>query len=191
MRVGVTKEETLKYFLLFLALLLTGCASKIIPLGSPVTAVTYNDVASKYMPRPTFAEVQKFNGDDDRLVITMQGYGIGADSAVTMTFVRQYVDDYLKLIDKYLHWDELASKRGDIINREIGRAGLWAGAEVRFSIFSGNQISHYLVTEICGLGLCSGDNALMFDRNGAIALKNLLSKFKAGNFKEVNESIYQ
>lgn len=182
------KSYKLVLLIASLGLFLSACASEVIRVSSNLRAVEYNNISSQYMERPTFVAVEKLSGPDDRMRVEVDTY---SSSATWVYFIREYVDEYIPLIDKYLKWEKIASSKGDQINKVIGTAGLWAGASMQFSFYSGNAQRHYLVIEPCGLGLCSGETQLYVDKRNAEILKGLLIKFKKNEIHQNDTSAYQ
>lgn len=156
------------------AIVLVGCGTSV-RIPTSVNMSEYNSVASKYMARPTFAEVQTY-GDDVRLVLYADAYG---NNVYTLYLAKAYADSYIQLIDKYLRWEEKASSKGHMFEKEIGVADLWAGVQKRFSFYSANQHSHYLVINSISLGGQLDDN-IYFAKKDAEELRKLLINFKNG-----------
>jgi len=131
------------------------------------------------MERPTFVDIDKRDGDNDRLRVEYSTYGSGTE---WVNFVKEYVDEYVALIDKYLKWEEVASSKGDMLDKKIGDADLWWGASVTFRFYSGNTKNHYLVISVT--------DPLYFDKKNALILRKLLIKFKNNQIHKTDESDY-
>jgi hypothetical protein len=99
-----------------------------------------------------------------------------------VNFVKQYVDDYVQLIDKYIEWEKIASSKGDLLNKVIGEADLWIGASLVFRFYSGNERKHYLE-------ITAGESILL-DKENVLVLRNLLIKFKNNQIHETDTSVY-
>lgn len=169
-------------------------------LSSALIASEFNEVGSQYMDRPTFVSVQSFSDGATALKVLMDEYGGGYDPRLKMTtehvtyFDKRFVADYLPLIDKYAEWEALAVTRGDLIDREVGRARTWgngADVDLRFNLHSASAERHLLVIERCALGTCL-DKALHLTKDNAAILRALLVDFAAGKVTQQNvDSIYK
>jgi hypothetical protein len=119
---------------------------------------------------------------------------LGIEQPWRVPFEQKFVPDYLPLIDKYFEWEQLASSRGDQIDKEIGRARTSSGfgsgaAELRFSFHSGNASDHNLVIEQC-LATCLP--AVHFDKPNVVELRRLLVEFEADRLKQLDvDSVYK
>ncbi len=140
----------------------------------------YNDLAQKYMERPTFVMVRGKPGKQE-LVVTYTPYGgvsfTGDDYA---TFYVKYADEYLQSISKYLEWAEQATANGDAFDKEIGTVPSIFGMKLKFEFHSGNARSHYLAITLCALGSCAAGKPMYFDIEGARELSALITRLKAG-----------
>lgn len=147
----------------------------------------YNSVASQYIDRPTFAEILHKDNGKSWINIDVKKYGTdqyGIDS-ISNTFLQHECPTYIAHIEKYLEWEEQASKDGDIVQKKIGSAKTILFS-MDFEFYSGNANNHYLA-----IGM-SGGNMQFYDRQDAIALKDLLTKFQNNEIKPVNiEEKYQ
>lgn len=169
-------------------------------ISSSLRAGEFNDVASQYMERPTFATVHTFSDGNTALRVEMDEYGTGYDPNLKIVtphvtyFDKHFVADYVPMIDKYLEWEELATQRGDLIERLVGDAKTWGnGAEVtlKLEIFSSASATHLLVIKRCAVGTCS-DKSLSLTKPNAIILRSLLTDFASGKVDQKNlDSIYQ
>ena len=174
-----------KFLLMFVSIvaLLAGCATpdSKTRISSGVTAYQFNDPASKYMARPTFATVLEYS-DRKLLDLTMSEYG---EKTSHVVFDQAFVDDYVALINKYLEWQEIALSRGDMIEKNIGKAK----DKLIFDFYSANANNHYLViaTDMDFVRMWE----MVFPKEEAVRLKALLLKFKANNFSKVDtDSLY-
>ena len=167
-------------------------------IASQLHAREFNSIASQYIERPTFLSLQTYSDGRTALVIDMDEYGVGpagfemaGDYALRLDPAQ--VDAYVALIDKYLEWETLASSRGDMLDKEIGRApaaGAQSPGEARFAIYSGNVGAHYLSTQFCGVGTCIND--MFFSRGDANELKRVLLALKSGNVGHLNvDGVYK
>ena len=161
-------------------------------ISSSLQAREFNSVASQYMERPTFLSLQNYSDGRTALVIDMDEYGVGSagyeiPGDYSLRLDPAQADAYAALIDKYLEWESLASSRGDMLEKEIGRApaaGAQSPGEARFAIYSGAAGAHYLQTQFCAVGACIVD--MFFSRNDALELKRVLMAVKAGKVSHLN-----
>lgn len=144
---------------------------------SNLQVLEYNSVAQQYMPRPTTITVRGNPGKQD-LLIRYDNYGMSND--IVAGFTAKNVDAYLEHVAKFLKWAAMATANGDAFEKEIGIAPSFPGIKLKFSFFSGNPSSHFLVVAVCSLGNCSVGKPMYFDVAGATELQNLLTKLKAG-----------
>jgi hypothetical protein len=90
--------------------------------------------------------------------------------------------------------DAAAAERGDQVEREIGRAKTWGKmgpVDLRFSFYSGNPTSHYLIIGTCTAGACS-DTPLHFSPANARLLRGLLADLGEGRLGHSNlDSVYR
>lgn len=161
-------------------------------ISTPLAASDYNDIASRYMARPTFVSLQTMSDGAITLRVRMDRYDGGYDPRTgiaiehSLPFDQRYVGDYLPMIDKYLDWEKLASARGDQIERDIGVAQTWGNAtagSLKFGLFSGNATSHNLVIDYCIATGCA-NRPLLFSKSSAIELRRLLVELGAGRLTQ-------
>ncbi|MFK5947281.1 MAG: hypothetical protein QM500_00750 [Methylococcales bacterium] len=174
------------FSIVLLVVIISGCVATLQkPIESPLRGSVYNSIGNKYYERLTTIEYEEAYGQT-RLYVYVESYGRGKER---VWFGKEYVNQYLKLIDKYLKWHNMAVRDKDILDKEIGIADSAGGVNVKFSIFSGNSKSHYLVLSSGLLGTYT--KKLMFSYNNAKHLRNLLVKFGGGNLKFTNDSKYK
>lgn len=196
----LTKAGTLSVVALAVALL-SGCASVAAEtrISSALSASEYNDVASRYMERPTFVSIQEFSDGETSLRVEMDEYGDGYDPNLKITtphytfFAKKNVPAYLALIDKYLEWEVLASQRGDLIERLIGEAKTRAGGgemNLKFEFFSSGAANHMLILSLCAFGTCVDETG--FTKSNVIILRGLLVDFESGKVGQKNlDGVYK
>lgn len=155
----------------------------------------YNTAANDYLPAATFLEIYPHKRGNDTLAIevddkywdsTFKQY-----RPKTLRLEKNHAAEYIAAIDKYAEWAEIATRDGDMITKEIGRVKARVGKH-RFQMHSGNTSKHYLVVELCPM-VCMGEEVLTFDYQNAMALRDTLVRFGAGELA-VNpdlESKYQ
>jgi hypothetical protein len=105
----------------------------------------FNSVASEYMARPTFANIKDYGLKDKILVFEADGYG---GRMMEFSVSKEFVDENIEVINKYLKWEETAKSRGDLIDKEIATVRGWdmgpAYSRNHYLFHSGNKDSHYL-----------------------------------------------
>ncbi len=175
----------------WILLLLSGCAlSPDIRVDTNLKASVYNEISSRYLPRPTFVKVRAVGEEYEDMAVTFETY---ADKDKLTTFAKSHVDEYLALIDKYLKWFDLAVSRKDQIYKVLGDADGNGGLFYRFSFYSGNAREHFLVIETCSLGVCMEEveDKLILNRKNALTLRRLLVSWKKGDIKAPVDAVYQ
>lgn len=169
--------------IVLLAVLLSACASmQSTPIRSDLEVHEYNDISRQYMDRPTYVSISGSKGNQ-RLKLSFDPYGIAGAGDYAM-FSAKYSDTYIELIEKYLNWNDLATKEGDILDKKIGSGPIYTGLSLEFSFFSSNESSHYLVLTLCSLGSCAmgmnDSRSLYFTKADAATLLDLIKKLKSG-----------
>ena len=168
-------------------------------ISTPLSASEYNDIAARYMERPTFATVQAMTDGQEVLRLEMDTYGrnvdptTGIEKPYTMVFDKRFVGEYLTLIDKYLEWEKLALERSDLIEKDLGSASTWSGlggtGRLDFSFYSASASNHVLTIEYCAVGTCI--NPFNFTHPNVVELRKLLENFSAGRVGQADvDGIY-
>ncbi len=178
-----------------IALALTGCSA--VEQSTSVTTnlevKEYNVEYAKYMPIPGLTFLEQMNDGNSVLAISRDHYD--STFATPLRFAKNNVQNYAAFIDKYIDWAELAVARGDVIDKEIGRAKTWKGTStdtLKFTFHSDNSAVHYLSISACDASMCFDDKALYFDKANAYELKNLLLQAKVDDVKvESIDDIYK
>ncbi len=161
-------------------------------ISTRLAASDYNDIANRYLERPTFVSLQTLSDGAVTLRVRMERYDGGYDARLgvalehSLPFDQRYVGEYLPLIDKYLEWEKLATERGDQIEREIGRATTWANsntAQLKFSLFSGNATNHVMLIDHC-VAIGCAERPMVFSKPNAIELRRLLVDLGAGRITQ-------
>lgn len=164
--------------ILLLSIAASGCSTSgnttrtIIPVN--FSAMQYNSIANKYIESLTVVEYALMNNGNSWISITMEKYGrdqYGNQNTVLTTFVKAHCGEYIALIDKYLEWEDLATKDKDVISKPIGKA-MGQIFNMHFHFHSGNPTSHYL-----SIGLWGADSQY-FNRDAAVQLRKLLVKYQ-------------
>ncbi|WP_447039677.1 hypothetical protein [Vibrio alginolyticus] len=160
-------------------------------LNSSLTVKEFNSVYSTYADRPTFVKLYDYGNGINSVLVEMDTYHPSHYSL--LNFGVDYAKEYIAYIDKYLEWENIASKRGDMLTKEIGSSygqGEWE--KYTFSFYSGNSDSHYLEISNCSLMCVEGSTIQYYDVAAAKELRRLLVNLESGNLKTVNtEEIYQ
>lgn len=139
----------------------------------------FNDFAEDYLGRPTHVAIFG-KKNKQTLEIEFEPYGMASrDYEPYLHFVTKHVDRYIEHIEKYLRWQKMALETGDAFGKAIGKAKSTFGLGHKYSFWSGNEKSHYLVIEACSLGSCD-QGSFYFDKMNTMILLELLRKFKAG-----------
>ena len=179
---------SMKYFSFFSAatlaiLMLTSCVHTT-RVNSSLQGSEFNDIAHRYMQQPTTITLV---GDVGNIRISYETY----DSTIReQYFSKKYVNDYLKLIDKYLAWEKLATSSGDQFQKIIGSAPDTVLGTVTFSFYSGNAHSHYLIIE--GMGKYQKDGQsienvdLYFDKTNVLKLRQLFNDLRDGKVEHLD-----
>ncbi len=167
----------MKTYLLLLMLIVAGCATTPLEekrITTNVVAYEYNDIASQYYSRPTFAELMT-QGEKSWLVLERTNYA--PDSWTTLHYSNLSVATYLQYIDQYLRMTEGPTGEEPFFDTVLGKAPGFAG-QIEFSVYSGNENNHYLVVSNCFIGCNFGDH--LYTRESALALRAQLIELRDG-----------
>lgn len=158
----------------------------------------FNDVASQYIPKPTFATLISYpNGEGpDSLSYIADAYGSSYNQYIGVTknkigFHVQHTKalEFVSSINKFLEWSKTATQNGDAFTKDI--ADIYYDAEsvggisvyYKLTFHSGNQEQHYLLVKSCSYSrmtneICYGNTALTPE--SSLELKSEINKFLAG-----------
>lgn len=171
-------------------LMAVGCASSIAPGGTArvdtdVRFLDYNEIHDQYAERPTSVTVnEQRNG---KLFLKFQIDRYGQD--LTLWVPQSSVDSFVAMLDKFLEWEALASERGDLLDKHIGRVPGYSGLRIETAFYSGTKERHYMSLEQCSL-VCPGPFVYL-NRFQAENVKGLLNRFGAGEITPANtDSVY-
>ncbi|GAA0290537.1 hypothetical protein GCM10009128_06150 [Psychrosphaera haliotis] len=193
-----------KLFILVLAFVITGCASvnlKEARYSTSVKIAEFNSIASQYFEKPTFAKIMRMDtlkGDTIQYIADSYGascgkYGCSQNNMAFFIHIKD-VENVLIAINKYESWNKLATSEGDTINKEILTfdSNFNSSLKYKYSFYSGNRTSHYLVITACGgFGVCVHDSAAYLNADSVKHLKSDLQKFKSGELSKFDiESKY-
>lgn len=169
------------------ALFLTACTTvqQSTRVSTPLQAMEFNSIASRYMARPTFVSVEKMSDGVTVLLVRMDPYRKDPllPEGSPIRFSKEHVPAYLNAINKYFEWAALAKERKDALTKEIASAPTWANmakGSLKFTFHSGNDHAHYLTIAFSASGTTLTDSALFFDESNAKQLRDLLDEFAAG-----------
>jgi len=159
----------------------------------------FNSIASNYLERPTFVKIID-KKKTDKMVISVdliRKSKANRDSGAyeTLVFSEKRIDKYVAAIDKYLSWEEIAKRDGDIIKKKITKVKANSSSFVFFDFFSANQSNHYLMLTrptfanvLTNANSNNGGNEsppdFALNRENAIVLKTLLTDWKNGAFED-------
>jgi len=155
------------------------------PVPIKFQVLEYNSVASKHLPRPTFVDAEIKNGVIKTLYIradfiTGSEYTSFTRGMELHWIKRKRLDNYIEGVEKFLKWEEIATRDGDAFTKEIGKFG-----KSIFTFHSGNSKRHFL--EISKCSTCS-DSAYYYNRDGAKGLLELLKAWQANELDPLSES---
>ncbi len=192
-------KSVIQYSTLIMAIALSACTrvSDSTRISYPLSASQYNGVYSNFFPRPTYLSLEKMSSGETVLAIEMNQYGNISSSEPSHQFrlLKQYIPNYLSLLDKYEAWRAQALSRGDAITQVIGRAPAWgqvSGMELEFTFHSGNASQHFLSIAHCAVGTCLAQSSLVFDNVNVAQLRLLLLKWQSGELEQLTvNSIYK
>lgn len=153
-------------------------------LNTPLQVSSYNRIASRYLETATSVVALKMGGKET--------IGVEPSRATSVYFSVDHVDEYLQAIEKYISWQEQATKEKDAFTKQIADVkNPMAGTRNRFGFHSGNAEQHYMTVETCVMlfRTCnSSDNekVQLYNLENAKELALLLQKLKAGEIKPEN-----
>lgn len=165
---------------------LSGCKSTSVlsdtRVSSNVSASEFNSISSRYMERPTFISTKQYADGSRSLHINTDTYG-RSESYIWLK--ETYIDEHIAMIEKYLEWEALASRDGDMFTKVIGKP---IGSDnivthyLRYRFHSGNESNHMLMLAFCSSMICLEDDEIAFDQVNAKRLKSLYVSFKKNAF---------
>ena len=175
----------------------TAIAADPVSISYDLQVREFNTLASSYLPRPTFINIQE-KKKADRLFIRVDFIRPTESKRVSGTmnrigFSEKRIYEYIAAIDKYLSWEEVARADGDIFEKRIAKILSHKSAYNYFEFHSGNATNHFLSintpdTSLLALTDVNEFNKkppdFVFDRENALALKALLTDWKEGKFEK-------
>ena len=139
------------------------------------------------------------NDGAEVLNIKMDSYGTSKNGIKpNISIAKNYVDENIEAINKYLTWNKIALERKDQLTKEIAITKSWNNSGVvlenRYSFHSGNEFNHYLEIVTCSLGICnpSQEAPIMLDPLGANKLIKELNNFKNNKMTKTSiDNVYK
>ena len=151
-------------------------ADEEVRISSPFRVMEYNTVSNQYGERATFIKMNlRDKGDMGWIqadMIHKSEYAYLNGGMDVLRIKEKHVDKYIDAVEKFLKWEEMASRDGDVFTKEIATAN-----KVKFTFHSGNAQSHYLTAEFCTIGVCS-EPAFYFDGKNSEALLKFLQDWR-------------
>ncbi len=193
---GKTSSRTfknMKYRLIlitiFAALSLFGCitAPSLTRMDVDLSGVRYNPLAGQYFNYPLTAET-----DGDTLLIREQEH---AYAVTAIRFNKKCIPGVVSAIDKYLEWEELATRRSEQFTKRI--AGVdYQGGEWAFRFHSVGVGQHHLSigarSKLLGDGVVAGVPDMSLDRANVLKLRKLIVDYRDGVMNTQNlDRIYK
>lgn len=180
---------------LVLAVALAACTTieKTTRVSAKLQAMQFNDLASRYMERPTFVSVEKMSDGTEMLIVQMTPYGgaiANGPYSFRLGFAKASVPGYVGAIDKYLEWASLAKERKDSFTKEIATLPSWPSTSLKFTFHSGNDNQHFLSINLRSAGLVEMDLqnfTQLYDPSNAQQLKGLLLSFQSGQLARTTD----
>lgn len=173
--------------------ILSSCASveNEARLTETLLAKQYNSITKQFENRPTFLSLESISKNEESLTISFDHYGAHVSK---YRFLRSEIDSYIASISKFISWQSIALRDGDLLTKEIARVKSWSfgvSAELVFTFHSGNKINHYLDIVFCTAGSCFNNEAMSLDIENAIKLKETLITFQKNKLKKFDSSKYK
>lgn len=180
-------------FLLVFTVLVSGCTS--VPsvtqrVNVDFKGYVYNDITNQYVPQMTWAKISSHDEDGkvELVEVRVDRYGSGSNF---LYIDLDNIDRHISAVDKYLKWEILANKNKELVDKKIdGIPSKYLGYDIEYSFFSGNTDGHYLSVDNATSFVTRGAYAIYFDRENAMKYKEMLVKFKNGEY-QLSGTIYQ
>ena len=155
----------------FLSACAAGMIDKQMSVNTNLRAKMFNSVASQYIIRPTFVDLNIAKSGDKILDVKVTDY---LDNIMHLLIYYKDMPVYLNVINKYLEWEEKATINGHVFDKVIATYRTPNGFSYSFAFHSGNKYDHYLSI---GSNLSLMDehvSVFVFDRENALILRNLI-----------------
>lgn len=153
-------------------------------LSTTLQVSSYNRIASRYLETATRVIALKM-GEKETI-------GVEPSRATSVYFSVDHVDEYLQAIEKYVAWQEQATKEKDAFTKQIADVkNPMPGTRNRFGFHSGNAEQHYMTVETCVMlfRTCKTSDSepiQLYSLENAKELALLLQQLKAGEIKPEN-----
>lgn len=175
---------------LFLAFLVAnavaGCASTAKPLNVGLAAKAYNSLANEFYIRPTSVSIGEFGGST-HLDIRMDDYGT---SEAIIYVYESTAPNIIAGIDKYLEWEEMARRDGDLLSKQIPMpSGGMMEANPCMRFHSAAVGEYYLAISVTCSDITTVPT-MYLDTAGAQQLKDIARRFSDGELVPTNASKY-
>ncbi len=165
-----------KLLTILLALILTGCQTTTIETSSnrattEVMLTEYNSLAGKYLDKSTFLSIS-----GNTLTYKADRYGQGY---LWLVIHKNDIDTVFGAIDKYLRWESLAVKNGEMLTKDLTQKYNSESAVIdyKFVFHSGNAATHYMQFSSDEITFSS------LSKDNVLRLKNELIKWRDGTLK--------
>jgi len=152
---------------------------------------------TKFVDRRTYVKILDKKKKSNKMIIganliRKREYNRKSGNYETLVFSEKRIDKYVDAIDKYLSWEEIAQRDGDIVEKHIKTIRASSTGHLNFNLYSVNSTDHYLMIYMRTLAdaLVGSENVgvvpvFSLNRENAVILKTLLTDWKAGNFDEL------
>lgn len=160
--------------LIIASLSLIGCAAERYQLSYELMGTRFGNTLQFSSEYRAFIDIYA----DNSIAIRSKDFG---SKETPFFFNADDADQIIAAIDKYLKWDEKATKNKDFFDKQIDTMHSTQKAELWF--ISGNEVNHYFTIGLrtwAYAGEMPGLPDLNLDRKNAIKLKALMLKLKSG-----------
>lgn len=177
--------------------------------GGGVVLLDYNGVSSKYLKRPTFAKIFGYDyGSSEILQYEAKDY---SGNTMRLQIGKEFIAANIEMMEKFLKWAEMATERGDIIQKDIGVVDRLESTpstkQNKYKFFTAAESAYYLIIEGGSVSSTGSSNwggsgnwsgwqsekttrAAMLDQDGVSKLINKLRKFHNGEIHFTDDSDY-
>jgi hypothetical protein len=147
------------------------------------SASEYNSIANQYTTRLTTAEIFT-NKTPSPIRFHMDDY---STMGKYFSILPEDIEIALDAIDKYLEWNHIATRDGDMIDKVI-----MTGKYARMMFYSGNASNHYFVIGVKSDSYLTPKvlNPFYFDKENVLLLKDFFISYKNGELNISDSSKY-
>jgi len=146
-------------------------------MNSPFVAQEYNPVNNQYrILNTTLLFEDQHESEDivwvhgDFIIPSQLTFQLGGIERLRLK--EKHLSAHIEVFEKFLEWETLASKDGDIFTKKISKTN-----KNKYTFHSKNASEHYLVAQTCLLGCYA---PYYFDRENAERALKFLRKWQAG-----------